>query len=218
MPAPGTATHGNVQRDSSDVHVSSYVLLSPWLRDGGRRQGPDLWGKRQMERNSSYVSEHRYKCRGIADLWPHLALRGWHTSHSYEYMTHVVLAKQSSLESCVNDVIMWRALHTHKCLFTAMADSWSSSNEEEHAILLGELAVLQQINDEEENEKLKKRKRWWAVGRRTWWTRRGTRTRSLYAPGVHLPVSAPLPARVGAAVEGVWASGQLDRPSPRVWR
>ncbi len=27
----------------------------------------------------------------------------------------------------------------------------------------------------------------------------------------HLPVSAPLPARVGAAVEGVWASGQLDR-------
>ena len=41
-----------------------------------------------------------------------------------------------------------------------MADSCSSS-EEEHAILAGALAVLQQINDEEEKEKLKKRKRWW---------------------------------------------------------
>ena len=28
------------------------------------------------------------------------------TSHSYEYMTQVVEAKQSSRESCVNDVIM----------------------------------------------------------------------------------------------------------------
>ena len=32
----------------------------------------------------------------------------------------------------------------------------------------------------------------------------------------HIQVSAPLPALVGAAVEGVWASGQLDRPRPRV--
>ena len=42
-----------------------------------------------------------------------------------------------------------------------MADSWSSSREEENAIYLGDLAVLQQINDEEEKEKLKKRKRCW---------------------------------------------------------
>ena len=34
-----------------------------------------------------------------------------------------------------------------------MADSCSSSSEEEHAILLGALAVLQQINEEEEKEK-----------------------------------------------------------------
>ena len=45
-----------------------------------------------------------------------------------------------------------------------MADSCSSSIEE-HAILLGALAVLQQIDDEEKKEKLEKRKRWWV---RTW--------------------------------------------------
>ena len=32
----------------------------------------------------------------------------------------------------------------------------------------------------------------------------------------HLPVPAPLPAPVGAAVEGVLASGQLDRPRRRL--
>ena len=81
------------------------------------------------------------------------------TRHSDENMPHVVVAKQSSRESCVNYVIRWRPLQTHTCFFTAMADSWSSSSEE-HAILLGALAVLQHINDEEEEEKLKKRKRW----------------------------------------------------------
>ena len=40
------------------------------------------------------------------------------------------------------------------CLFTAMADCCSSS-EKEHAILLGALAVLQQI-DERKNEETKK--------------------------------------------------------------
>ena len=50
-----------------------------------------------------------------------------------------------------------------------MAETWSSSSEEEHAILLGALAVLQQINDEEEKEMLKKWKRCWvhlSIGRR----------------------------------------------------
>ena len=60
---------------------------------------------------------------------------------------------------------MWRPLLTHTCLFTAMADSCSSrssssSSEEEYAILLGALAVLQQI-DEEKKDKLKNPKRWW---------------------------------------------------------
>ena len=43
-------------------------------------------------------------------------------------------------------------LQTHTCLFTAMADSCSSSSEEVHAILLSALAVLQQIYDEEKKE------------------------------------------------------------------
>ena len=38
-----------------------------------------------------------------------------------------------------------------------MADSCSSSTGEVHAILLGALAVLQQIDNEEKKEKLKKR-------------------------------------------------------------
>ena len=38
----------------------------------------------------------------------------------------------------------------HMWLFTAMADSCSS--EKEHAILLGESTVLQQIDDEEKKE------------------------------------------------------------------
>ena len=42
-----------------------------------------------------------------------------------------------------------------------MADSCSSNSEEVLAILLGAMAVLQQIDDEEKKEKLKKRKRWW---------------------------------------------------------
>ena len=48
-------------------------------------------------------------------------------------------------------------------LFRAMVDSCSSSSrgEEEHAILLGALAVLQQIDNEENKEKLRKRTRWW---------------------------------------------------------
>ena len=67
-------------------------------------------------------------------------------------MPHVAVAKQSSLESYVIDVIKCRPLQTHTCLFTAMADSCSSSSsssEEEHAILLGTLAVLQQTDNEE---------------------------------------------------------------------
>ena len=45
----------------------------------------------------------------------------------------------------------------HTCLFTAMADSCSTSSEEEHAILLGALAVavLRKIDDEENKEQLK---------------------------------------------------------------
>ena len=103
-------------------------------------------------------------CSQAKDFEVLFAIKGV-TSVSYEslvqYMTHVVLAKQSSRESCVNDVIMWRPLQTLACFFTAMTDNWSSSSEEENGILLGDLAVLQQINDEEEKEKLKKRKSWW---------------------------------------------------------
>ena len=41
------------------------------------------------------------------------------------------------------------------------ADTRATNSEEEHVILLGAMAVLQQINDEKEKEKLKKRKGWW---------------------------------------------------------
>ena len=50
----------------------------------------------------------------------------------------------------------------HTCLFTAMADSCSSSSKE-HPCLHSALAVLQQIDKEEKKEKLKKRKRWWFI-------------------------------------------------------
>ena len=52
-----------------------------------------------------------------------------------------------------------------------MADnsSGSSSGEEEHAILLGALAVLQQIDTKETQEKLRKGKTWWV---RPWIARR----------------------------------------------
>ena len=52
-----------------------------------------------------------------------------------------------------------------------MADnnSGSSSGEDEHAILLGALAVLQQIDTKEKQEKLRKRKRCWV---RPWIARR----------------------------------------------
>ena len=70
-------------------------------------------------------------------------------------MTHVIVAKQSGRESCVNDVIRGRPLQTHTCLCSAMAERCSSSDVE-HAILLGVLAVLQQIDEEEKKEKLKK--------------------------------------------------------------
>ena len=52
-----------------------------------------------------------------------------------------------------------KAITDAHVLLYGNGDSWSSSSEEEHAILLGALAALQQINDEEEKEKLKKRKR-----------------------------------------------------------
>ena len=43
-----------------------------------------------------------------------------------------------------------------------MADSCSSSSDEDHAILPGALSVLQQIDDEENKETLKKPKGWFA--------------------------------------------------------
>ena len=46
------------------------------------------------------------------------------------------MAKQLGRESCVSDIIRGRPLQTHTSLFTAMADSCSSSSEEEHVILL----------------------------------------------------------------------------------
>ena len=75
----------------------------------------------------------------------------------------VVVVKQSGHVHCLSDVIRWRSLRTHTCLFMAMTDSCSSSssssNEEEHSILPGAVAVLQQID--EKNQRLKKRKIWW---------------------------------------------------------
>ena len=58
----------------------------------------------------------------------------------------------------------------HTGLFTAMAHSCSSNSEEDHVILLGALAVLQQIDDEEKKQKQKQKTKkmvdWMAHGLR----------------------------------------------------